>query len=272
MASLETDPRTGLRLLDVPNVRALNKIGEKSGILYWFGNIVAYGGNMEPKQRMMMITDQAIYLMTERELMKRCWLIKDIESLYLDQARPSLFIMKHAQPPKRSATGTVPLKDPDFIGELQSQEDRDEVIYIVDQVYRLYKGQPLLKNVIPLGALPEHYVNTAKQPGWKVSLVDLSSRVSLEQNYPAPQSDPSEEKARLMFQDEFEKVKSSLKYNLSGYRAEDFDAATREIDLYIDMLDDRDREIERLKHLRDTVFDDPNVWARCPNCRERDDY
>ena len=266
---LDIDPRTGLALIDVPNIQALRSIHSKAGIVYWFDSVVSRGALMHPKQRYMMITDQAVYLITvERSIMKRCWLIKDIESLYLDPSVPNRLIIKMSQPPRRANTGTIPIKDPDFIGEFQYVETRDDVIHIIDQVYKYHKKQPVPKETLK-GVRPEDVVSTAKQPQWTVKLVDLSSRVSLEQHYPTNIVDPEEEQARELFQNEFERVKANLKMNLSGYRAEDFDAATREIDLYIDMLDDRDREIERLKHLRDTVFDDPNVWAKCPNCSAR---
>ena len=265
---LTYDPRTNLPLIDLPFEYEDSFGILKNTIMHWFGPVVAYSGRMRPTNRVLIISDSAIYLAQTETTMQRCWKIKSIDTLYVDEENPSWVIMKVA-PPARGNAGTSLVKDPDLIADVGTPDARDAIMDIIDAVYSYLTGRNVLRLAVPPGSRPEEIVDTSKMPGWTKTLEMLHSRASLEQFYAQPQTDPRIEQAKAVAQNEFEKMKQQLKVTMSGYRAQDFEAKTREIDMYIDMLDDRDREIQRLKQLRDTIYEDANVWGRCPNCKVR---
>lgn len=73
-----------------------------------------------------------------------------------------------------------------------------------------------------------------------------------------------------MVHEEFERVKSELKQELTGWPSERYEQLARNVEMYMEMLEERDREISRLKHQQRTIHDDPEVWRQCPRCRDRD--
>eukprot|EP01060_Flectonema_neradi_P022250 TRINITY_DN30523_c0_g1_i1.p1 TRINITY_DN30523_c0_g1~~TRINITY_DN30523_c0_g1_i1.p1 ORF type:complete len:514 (+),score=91.27 TRINITY_DN30523_c0_g1_i1:49-1590(+) len=244
---LTHDPRTGLQLVQVPpRFQQAFAYASKGSILYWFGAVRRYLPGWKDQEQVLMVSYTCMYFATLQGSIKNCLRLRDIDALVFSPERDVTLGIKM----------TPESREPDICFDAVG-DGRNEVADIIQTVHQtLYNQQVQVIEHHPLN----HILNIEYPPGWKLNNENLPHVGLLEEGL----------HTKNLIQQAFHDVKENLKHTITeDQEGEEFEHVSRNIDMYMEMLEDRDREIERLQRLRDNVYDDPNVWAACPNCKDR---
>eukprot|EP01063_Lacrimia_lanifica_P010414 TRINITY_DN17130_c1_g1_i1.p1 TRINITY_DN17130_c1_g1~~TRINITY_DN17130_c1_g1_i1.p1 ORF type:complete len:585 (+),score=189.23 TRINITY_DN17130_c1_g1_i1:83-1756(+) len=259
------DPRYQLELVDLPDLPYFRPWYGQC-ISYWHGAVRHYVSQYSDAERFMWLGDTCFWVQ-DGESVEACYEYQDMLSVITAEDRP--FSMAIKMKPDRN--------EPDLAVDFLTADAMETVIFIMGQICsHTGIGVETFRLTVGDERHPMQFVNLERPPGWQVVNRRPTGRDVLDPpdgvypDYPPGKTFPNvEERNTAMIHMEFERLKASLKEQLSGYGAEEFEQCSRDIDMYMEMLEDRDKEIARLRHLRDTIYDDPNVWRACPNCARR---
>ena len=243
------DPRTGLELVSIPpRFQQAFAARARNSILYWFGAVRRYTPGWKSTEQVLMLSNQCMYFATLQGNMKNCYKIRDFDALVYSPMRESTLGIKL----------TPESRESDICFDAAGR-GRDEIFEMIQTIcQRTYQKDIRIVEHRPLNQ--PGLLNLENPPGWKLNYEQLQHVSILEEGL----------RVKEIIQQEFQNVKDNLKHSITqDQEGEEFEQVSKNIDMYMEMLEDRDREIERLQRLRDNIYDDPNVWASCPNCKDR---
>ena len=250
---LTVDPRTDLEIIDIPAAHAKHFAGLKGSLIHWFGVVDKYNRMWKPQRRVAIFSDQSIFLCRLEGGVTRCLNVRNVQELVLSE---------------QSAIGfRVGPPDYDMLIAVDSVEEREAIVSIVTKVYWALVGQelPIRKLSGDSGEAMQQKLQLNKPEDWVLKIEPIKSVKALTKLMLDKQK--KEEEDRKVVEEEFGRIKEGLRLELQRYRTEEYDRMVDQLSQSVRALEDKDREIERLK--RDTVsLDDPEVWKKCPNCTQ----
>eukprot|EP01062_Namystynia_karyoxenos_P062578 TRINITY_DN55481_c0_g1_i1.p1 TRINITY_DN55481_c0_g1~~TRINITY_DN55481_c0_g1_i1.p1 ORF type:complete len:654 (+),score=201.08 TRINITY_DN55481_c0_g1_i1:85-1962(+) len=295
-AELTVDPRTGLRLAEIPKEYKKNFADLEGSIIHWFGEVQKVNRKFAAQPRVLIITDQCLYMCTKEGDITRCVQVKDIPEMIVDPELDT-HVALVVKPVDEKG---VPIPEYDMLFSVHSKVDYDDICSILDKVSVHQRGQPIPRRVLRGSKLSDpNVVNLQKPTNWRLLWVPVHSKSMLLEKGAgggpgaadaaragdgaqgvlpggtfsfgdqAGYRTAGEEDWELV-QQEFDRVKQSLKDDIVNFETEGYEHLARDVDMYTEMLDDREREIARLRQQLRTIHDDPDVWRQCPRCRERE--
>jgi hypothetical protein len=110
----------------------------------------------------------------------------------------------------------------------------------------------------------QHVLNLIKPENYSNRIEPLKSVKALTRLMIEKQK--REDEDRLVVEKEFDRIKQGLAMELQKYRSEEYDRMKSQLEENIKLINERDKEIERLK--TEGFSDDAEIWKRCPNCQQ----
>ncbi|KAJ9446993.1 Replication factor A 51 kDa subunit [Diplonema papillatum] len=219
-------------------------------VMFYFGGVRAIVRQSEEEMRLIIVARKCIYsciVQVEEVVVVDCHQINSIQERLEIPDADHVIALKYDSSLNSDLAFAM---EPEQVGHLTA---------ILDRLYSFHTGEAK----IPWRTGSLAMLNHKKPPGWNLNersekmekLVDVEAE---------------EQRMGMMVAEEFERVKADLKKEMAGFGVPQLEQISRDVDMYMEMLDDRDREIERLRTLRDTIFEDPRVWDDCPNCANRE--
>eukprot|EP01059_Diplonema_ambulator_P023305 TRINITY_DN38737_c0_g1_i1.p1 TRINITY_DN38737_c0_g1~~TRINITY_DN38737_c0_g1_i1.p1 ORF type:complete len:540 (+),score=109.64 TRINITY_DN38737_c0_g1_i1:41-1621(+) len=260
------DPRSGLRWIDIP--REFQPVFSSLGpdpIIHWMGHAKLYFKGWTPMDAVVIISHSSIYNMRPDGNLVNYLHVKHIDQLVVDEGKPTWVIVK-----VKDGLGMC-----DMLFDTMKHGERDVIYDMLNTMSEAQVGVKLRRTRLVEGALLKDAVRLEVPAGYVPGSERFQSRRAVARHYGLGEvfdgehaREVSEHERRLVVE-EFEKIKDELRNELATYGSDQLEEVSRQVDMYIEMLEDRDREIDRLRNLRDTIYDNPQIWDSCPNCETR---
>eukprot|EP00756_Hemistasia_phaeocysticola_P040508 Hpha_TRINITY_DN16867_c1_g3::TRINITY_DN16867_c1_g3_i1::g.149125::m.149125 len=267
MAEITTDPTTGLRLIDVPPEHKVKFRDLEGSVLHYFGPVTKLNRKFKEQPRLLIIGYSCLYMCTADGDITRCVEIKDISEVKIDSKYPR-HVALAVEPP-----------DYDLLFQMPNAQEYANVTGIMDKIRIAQTDAPIPRRELHGSSLTDAGVmNLAKPPSWRLHWVPTTSKAKLAASVaggglrgpPGLPEEEQESENRALVYEEFQRVKETLKDEVQHVGAEQYESLAKEVELAMEMLDDRDRELARLRSQMRTFHDDPEIWRLCPNCRDRE--
>jgi hypothetical protein len=248
---LTRDPRTQLPVIDVPPEHAKYFASLKGTVMHWFGVVDKYNRLWNQDRRVAIFSDSCIYLCRLDGGITRCVQVRNIARVLLSE---------------NSAIGfQVNAPDYDMLLQFANVQEREAVLTVVKSVYFRLVGADLeiAKLSEDAQSSMQKELRLAKPPGTTLRIEPIRSLKSLMKALDDQRR--KEEEDKKIVEQEFRRIKEGLRHELQQYRTEEYDRMADQLAKHAKALEDKDREIIRLK--QETVSkDDPELWKQCPNC------
>eukprot|EP01064_Diplonema_japonicum_P008169 TRINITY_DN1566_c1_g1_i1.p1 TRINITY_DN1566_c1_g1~~TRINITY_DN1566_c1_g1_i1.p1 ORF type:complete len:576 (+),score=133.40 TRINITY_DN1566_c1_g1_i1:78-1730(+) len=263
MASTVTDPRTGLPMAMIPNSEHL-KFGDKlkNKVIYWFGYVLKVNRTWGKQKRMLIITERLMYFlkMGSNKKLTRGIEIGHIKQVILDPRETWHIGLK---------IGGAGQYDCCF--KTASAMDMSDILRILTIVRKhIFNSELPTRNVENTEKFAE-LLGLERPKGWKarvdLQLTDQSEMVKHQEveEQQEMQAQASHDDDRRAIRESFNKME--LRNRLQSYRHGEILEAQRELEGYVAMIDERDREIDTLKQQYLSLTENPEFWRSCPRCK-----
>ena len=258
LAEIQTDPRTGLRICEIPLDQMKYFADLKGSVIHWFGHVTKYNQKWATQTRVCIISDRCIYLCHTDGGITRCIPIITIQQAYLSA---------------KTAIGfKVALPDYDLLiapSGAGAEQQREEIFEIVERIYYSLTGEKLpSRRLVGGGELAEqsmqNFINLKKPDNFRLHIEPLGTISALTKKMTEKRQKENED--RRIVEEEFERVRQGLVAELANYREVEYSQMQAELERREKLLRERDMEIA---HIKETCvsLDDPEVWRKCPNCK-----
>lgn len=163
--SLTIDPRTGLHMVDLPDVMRPYFVDASKAVIHLFSVVRKTSKSGEVVKRVVLVSDQALYLCTPNGIVKRCVAVPDIDELLIDTS---------------FGVGLRTKDKYDLSFQCVTTEHRQELLDILQRLFRFASGG----RAIPVREVPKHQrleaVLTLVPPaGYVMQLVPFLTRQEL---------------------------------------------------------------------------------------------
>eukprot|EP01064_Diplonema_japonicum_P015077 TRINITY_DN22844_c0_g1_i1.p1 TRINITY_DN22844_c0_g1~~TRINITY_DN22844_c0_g1_i1.p1 ORF type:complete len:524 (+),score=115.30 TRINITY_DN22844_c0_g1_i1:52-1623(+) len=253
------DPTTGLECIDIPDEFEAAYGALRNPVIHWIGHVKQFTNKWLESDSVMIISHSCIYMGQMSGGLTGGLLVSDIKQLIVDETHPTYVAIM---------VDTATVNDCDLVVDVLSADERKKIYFILDTIRKAKTGRPIEKSSLVQDRLLQDVLNLVKPAGYKQVTERFKSRAQMQRQDEAA-AEMNNRRAQHLVVEEFERMKKELRYELASYGAEEFEEISKTVDMYIEMIDDRDREIDRLRNLRDTVYENPHVWDGCPNCLDR---
>lgn len=163
--TITADPRTGLHFVEVPDVMRPYFADALGSVLHFFAVVRKPSKMGELVKRILVISDQALYLCTPNGVVKRCVDVVDIDEILLDSSF-GIGLRSHT--------------DYDLTFQCTTSEHRREIVEILQRIYKYSSGG----RAIPCSDVPRHqrleaFLRLAQPPGYVMQLTPFRPKQKL---------------------------------------------------------------------------------------------
>eukprot|EP01063_Lacrimia_lanifica_P016006 TRINITY_DN22635_c0_g1_i1.p1 TRINITY_DN22635_c0_g1~~TRINITY_DN22635_c0_g1_i1.p1 ORF type:complete len:630 (+),score=234.10 TRINITY_DN22635_c0_g1_i1:61-1890(+) len=296
---IDVDPRTGVPLQQLTNREHAEMQGKFRGlVVYYFGEVKKMNRKFTPEKRTLVISEGFLIFLKQTVQRKRDIATKDIVELVVDDRKYTDMLGLKCSPQAQY----------DCCIAFGTKAERDRVVGILVDVHKWLHRIGAVPGPLPVRAVLADTGETLqealklKRPanadpmGARITLTRQKELVNVpaefragpvqnlvnhyeqhnahhgDYEYPTEQNPPVDDeedrKATSHVVQVFNQVHRQLISNLAEYRMAEIEEARGEVQSYVDMIDERDREIENLQQTYLSLTENPEFWRSCPTCKE----
>eukprot|EP00756_Hemistasia_phaeocysticola_P029064 Hpha_TRINITY_DN16207_c0_g4::TRINITY_DN16207_c0_g4_i3::g.16402::m.16402 len=165
---LTVDPRTGLRLIEVPHDLTNQFRDLDNCVMHFFEKTMKFGrkGRKKPEKRILIITDNNLFQCMPDGLINRCSFISSVEEILIDDTNAIGFKMSKN------------VNDYDMLYQLNTKEQQQEVIHIVTTLQRAMKMKEAPVHHLKQ-PIDQNQLQLQKTKEWRFKLHSVRTRRAL---------------------------------------------------------------------------------------------
>eukprot|EP00759_Apiculatamorpha_spiralis_P030848 PhF_6_TR32416/c0_g1_i1/m.48098 len=207
------DVRSGLRIVSVPPNAHSNFAKLDGALIHSFHFITKTNGERKIENRVLIVSDNAVYVCTLDSGITRCILTKQIQSLFISQENNCNLGVK------------TTLAEYDMYITFPSFKQRDEVIALLVTTTWVFMGCRLPVRKTATDAELFETLELAKPRGWVLRITPIKSISTLDSL--VREWNTHEENTRHGVEEEFRRLRNQLVNDVEGYKNEQWHALTR---------------------------------------------
>lgn len=165
--TLEVDPRTKLRIVNVPAERRVAFADLQDVVIHVFLDCFKITSGEQYTERVFIVTDQTMFLCTKEGAVGRCVMVEQIRSLFVSKDTKALGLQ-------------VP-SEYDLLVKFQNASDRDRVIKVLRTVYRRVTHNRLAVEMIKEPNLDPSKFKIKKPPNFRLAVIPQRTKEQLRQ-------------------------------------------------------------------------------------------